>query len=83
MPQYGVSETDGTVILRNYEGVITSYHEPDDTSTDVDDSIYREKYQYTGVASLFGSGKISMEPADLDRSKRVREWKEHHKNEQH
>jgi len=24
-----------------------------------------------------------MEPADLDRSKRVREWKEHHKNEQH
>jgi len=35
------------------------------------------------VASLFGSGKISMEPADLDRSKRVREWKEHHKNEQH
>ena len=83
MPQYGVSETDGTVILRNYEGVITSYHEPDDTSTDVDDSIYREKYQYTGVASLFGSGKISMEPADLDRSKRVREWKEHHKDEQH
>ena len=79
MPQYSVSETDGTVILRNYEGVITSYHEPLNTASDVDDSEYRKKYELTGVASLFGGGKVSMEPADLDRSSRVRKWKEGHK----
>ncbi|HOO76221.1 MAG TPA: lysine 2,3-aminomutase, partial [Tepiditoga sp.] len=78
MPQYKISEADGTVVLRNYEGVITTYHEPVDTSTDVDDIEYRKKYHLTGVAALYDSKEISMEPSKLDRNERVREWKEKH-----
>ncbi|BBE30425.1 L-lysine 2,3-aminomutase [Tepiditoga spiralis] len=71
MPQYLISQTDKTVILRNYEGVITTYHEPEDTTTDVDDSEYRKKYQIHGVAGLFHNHEhISLEPANLERHKR-------------
>jgi lysine 2,3-aminomutase len=80
MPQYMVSESDGSVILRNYEGVITTYHEPEDTKTDVNDSEYRKKYELKGVAALFEAkdGKISLEPENLDRGNRVKEWKKKH-----
>lgn len=79
MPQYLVSETDGAVILRNYEGVITTYHEPEDVKTDVDDEKYRKKYQIKGIAGLFDNGEISMEPKNLEREKRIKDWKENHK----
>jgi len=81
MPQYLVSETDGAVILRNYEGVITTYHEPEDTETDVDDEEYRKKYHLKGVAGLFEGGQVSMEPESLERGKRIKEWKAKHKED--
>ena len=72
MPNYLISQTDKTVILRNYEGVITTYHEPADTTTDVNDTEYRNKYKLGGVAGLFTSDQehISLEPANLARKKR-------------
>ncbi|WP_126993089.1 lysine 2,3-aminomutase [Thermosipho globiformans] len=76
MPEYLISYSDKTAILRNYEGVIVAYHEPEDTETDVDDSEYREKYKLSGIASLYDSKKISMEPAHLERHERIRKWKE-------
>jgi len=76
MPNYVISMSDHTVILRNYEGVIVAYHEPEDTSSDVDDSEYRAKYKFSGVASLFTDKKISIEPAHLERHDRIKEWKE-------
>jgi len=76
MPNYVISMSDHTVILRNYEGVIVAYHEPEDTSSDVDDSEYRAKYKFSGVASLFTDKKISIEPANLERHDRIKEWKE-------
>jgi lysine 2,3-aminomutase len=76
MPNYVISMSDHTVILRNYEGVIVAYHEPEDTTSDVDDSEYRAKYKFSGVASLFTDKKISIEPAHLERHERIKEWKE-------
>jgi lysine 2,3-aminomutase len=81
MPQYLVSESDGAVILRNYEGVITTYHEPEDVKTDVDDEKYRKKYHLKGVAGLFEGGQVSMEPESLERGERIKEWKAKHKED--
>jgi len=76
MPQYNISESDRVYVLRNYEGVITTYHEPEDTSTDVEDLQYREKHRLTGVAGLLHGERISIEPSRLDRKERVRRFKE-------
>jgi lysine 2,3-aminomutase len=73
MPNYLISQNKDTVILRNYEGVISTYHEPKDTTTDVDDSLYREKYEWFGVARLFDDKeKLSLEPDLLERHERVK-----------
>ncbi|KAF2955474.1 lysine 2,3-aminomutase [Marinitoga sp. 38H-ov] len=73
MPNYLISQNEKTVILRNYEGVITTYHEPEDTTTDVDDTEYREKYKWYGVAGLFESkDRISLEPNHLERHERAK-----------
>lgn len=76
MPQYNISESDRVVVLRNYEGVITTYHEPDDTSSDVDDRVYREKYEFTGVSGLLYGNSMSFEPTTLQRRDRIKKWKE-------
>jgi len=76
MPQYNISESDRVVVLRNYEGVITTYHEPEDTSSDVDDRLYREKYEFTGVSDLLYGNSMSFEPTTLQRRDRIRKWKE-------
>jgi len=73
MPNYLIARNEHTVILRNYEGVITTYHEPEDTTSDVDDSEYREKYKWYGVAGLFDNKeKISIEPSHLERQERAK-----------
>ncbi|MBT1248522.1 MULTISPECIES: lysine 2,3-aminomutase [unclassified Thermosipho (in: thermotogales)] len=76
MPQYLISYSNNTAILRNYEGVIVAYHEPEETKSDVDDSEYRRKYEFTGIASLYESKKISIEPTHLERHERIKNWKE-------
>ncbi|HHY14323.1 MAG TPA: lysine 2,3-aminomutase, partial [Thermoanaerobacterales bacterium] len=75
MPQYLISQSDRKVILRNYEGVICVYTEPED-----DRSVYPEKRKYydetpdefknIGLAPLFDGKEVSIEPADLQRVKR-------------
>jgi len=76
MPQYNISESDRVVVLRNYEGVITTYHEPEDTCSDVDDSFYRDRYTFTGVADLLYGNGLSFEPTVLQRRERIKQWKE-------
>jgi lysine 2,3-aminomutase len=70
MPQYVVSQSPGKVVLRNFEGVITTYTEPthyEDKCTcpecAMDD--HRE-----GVASLLHGEKLSIEPDHLARKER-------------
>ncbi|OAA31036.1 lysine 2,3-aminomutase [Kosmotoga arenicorallina S304] len=76
MPQYMVSQSDRTVVLRNYEGVLTTYHEPEDVDSDVDDSEYRAKYKLSGVAKLLDGKQINLEPTELERRERIAKWKE-------
>lgn len=73
MPQYVISQTPNKVILRNYEGVITTYTEPKDykeMECDCSDCGKKYSYHYEGVAGLAQGERLSMEPANLIRHKR-------------
>lgn len=65
MPNYVISQAPGKVILRNYEGVITTYTEPNDY-----DNTVHEKKQKEGVASLLHGDKMAIEPKELERHNR-------------
>jgi lysine 2,3-aminomutase len=70
MPQYVVSQSPGKVVLRNFEGVITTYTEPthyDDNCT-CPDCMMKEKHE--GVASLLHGEKLAIEPDHLARKER-------------
>ncbi len=81
MPQYNISESDRVYVLRNYEGVITTYHEPEDTTTDVEDLEYRERHRFTGVARLLHGDDINIIPSKLDRKERVKSFKKKEEDE--
>jgi lysine 2,3-aminomutase len=73
MPNYVISQMPGRVILRNYEGMIISYTEPD--YVPVDDSKYQSlcapEYKSTeGVMALLRGKKVFIRPSDLTRMKR-------------
>ena len=73
MPQYIVSQTPHKVILRNYEGVITTYTEPQlpDIPCNCDYCTGKKSYKYQGVSALGEGPEIkSMEPANLARHER-------------
>ncbi|MBE6067642.1 MAG: lysine 2,3-aminomutase [Clostridium lundense] len=81
MPQYLISQSPNKVVLRNYEGVITTYTEPkhseDSTCHCPVCSTSEETTTDTGVSSLFHGKKINLEPKSLDRKKRITEYKKH------
>jgi lysine 2,3-aminomutase len=66
MPNYLISQAPGRVILRNYEGVISTYCEPGDYSASEED--YKNA---SGVSSLLVCKNPSIEPKDLERRKRT------------
>ena len=71
MPQYVISQTPSKVILRNYEGVITTYTEPEHyTDCQCDYCTGKKKKELMGVAGLERGQALSMEPANLERHKR-------------
>lgn len=71
MPNYLISQSNDKVILRNYEGVITTYTEPEGYRHQCSCPDCKDEGKVpTGVAGLMYSNKLSMEPADLDRKKR-------------
>ncbi|MGC8867733.1 MAG: lysine 2,3-aminomutase [Elusimicrobiales bacterium] len=73
MPQYLISISDTKVILRNYEGVITAYTQPDDYKKTECSCQYckEERYKPTdGIAKLLNGEMLTIEPKDLSRSKR-------------
>ncbi|MDR1954125.1 MAG: lysine 2,3-aminomutase [Clostridiales Family XIII bacterium] len=73
MPQYLISQTPERVVLRNYEGVITTYTEPKynewDEMNDEDLKVDKQ-YQYEGVAALLEGERLSLEPNGLARHSR-------------
>ncbi|MDR2182957.1 MAG: lysine 2,3-aminomutase [Clostridiales bacterium] len=72
MPNYVVSHGTHKVILRNYEGVIARYTEPETYEHRCQCPVCRkeETVQYEGLAALMNNQKLALEPADLARKKR-------------
>jgi len=70
MPNYLISQSPGKVILRNYEGVITTYTEPDNyvNQCHCPDCIKNEAVE--GVSALLKGQKLSIEPEHLIRKER-------------
>jgi len=82
-PNYVVSRSDRKVILRNYEGVLTVYTEPEDSVSRPEELYHWEEYtsrqrqlSREGLIKLFEGEAISLEPANLDRRKRAEKRKE-------
>ncbi len=72
MPSYMISQSANKVVLRNYEGVITTYTEPKPYEDHPNCEICSGKKadEVEGVASLLAGKRISLEPAQLKRLQR-------------
>ena len=69
MPNYVISQSPHRVVLRNFEGVITTYTEP----TDYKEECHCpdcEKKRKEGVASLLKGDQLALEPVKLARRER-------------
>lgn len=75
MPQYVISQSPDKIILRNYEGVITTYTEPEiheKLPCTCDHCTGEKAYHFEGVAGLIFGERLSLEPSDLPRHNRNR-----------
>ncbi len=69
-PQYLISMGANKVVLRNYEGVITVYDEPNILQEECHCEYCQEPNGSVGVLKLLNHQKISLEPENLDRRQR-------------
>ncbi|HHT03682.1 MAG TPA: lysine 2,3-aminomutase [Bacteroidales bacterium] len=75
MPQYIISQSPGKIVLRNFEGVITTYTEPTSYSNECEcdiDFLNEEEELNDGVASLLHGDRLSLEPLHLARHERIK-----------
>ena len=72
MPRYVISQTPHKVILRNFEGVITTYTEPDNYQETCQCEYCRGEREgrLVGVAGLERGQSLSLEPKGLARTER-------------
>ena len=71
MPQYVISQSPDKVILRNFEGVITTYTEPREYHEECHCPACEEKRRVEeGVASLLETDRMALEPSHLMRHER-------------
>ena len=72
MPTYLITQSHDKVVLRNYEGVITTYSEPEcyvpDCHCEVCEGQKEDKLE--GVASLLEGSQLALEPTKLSRKER-------------
>ena len=75
MPDYLISQTSKRVVLRNFEGVITSYTEPENykETCGCDVCSGKRKVELYGVAGLEQGYGIALEPKGLARNKRKKQ----------
>ncbi len=79
-PQYLISQSNDKVILRNYEGIICAYTEPEDKSSHCQQCGLCEEYiskKATGIEKLFTEEKINLIPQS---NLRLRKREEKHNN---
>ncbi len=67
MPDYTISQGHKRVVLRNFEGVITTYEEPEDY---IPNCHCEDCEKQIGVSALLSGEKVTIEPADLKRKLR-------------
>jgi len=67
MPDYTISQGHKRVVLRNFEGVITTYEEPEDY---IPSCRCEAKETQIGVSALLSGRKLTIEPEDLERNLR-------------
>jgi lysine 2,3-aminomutase len=72
MPNYVICMGENRVILRNYEGVITTYTQPAQAAAPgVSGTHFHAEYKAKGgVASLLAGDQLCLEPANLARNQR-------------
>jgi lysine 2,3-aminomutase len=71
MPTYLVSQSPHKVVLRNFEGVITTYSEPKNYVDECYCEDCKDVLKSNGVASLLRGERLSIEPEDLERKQRL------------
>ncbi|MTI66940.1 MAG: lysine 2,3-aminomutase [Firmicutes bacterium] len=71
-PNYVISQSPNKIVLRNYEGVITTYEEPNNTEHECSCEVCKSEREdkLNGVAGLLEGNKTAIEPKDLERKKR-------------
>ena len=75
MPNYVISRSETKLILRNYEGIVTTYTQPNETSSDcgkcdICRNMLKTVPPSDGIATLLKGEKTVLQPADLERNKR-------------
>lgn len=76
-PNYVLSQSPDKVILRNFEGVITSYPEPENYIPNQADAYFESVFPETadkkepiGLSAIFADKEVSFTPENVDRIKR-------------
>jgi len=82
-PNYLISQSADKVVLRNFEGVITSYPEPQNyipgKAEDYFKSVYPEYEKYKsniGISAVMNDSKFNLVPEDLNRLNRRQKYQE-------
>jgi len=72
MPNYLISQNPDHVVLRNFEGVITTYKEPEEYKNNCQCPVCRgeEEVELIGVAGLLAGQRMTLEPVGLARNRR-------------
>ena len=70
MPNYLLSSSPSRTVLRNYEGVITTYTEPAEYDDTCDCELCREGQKREGLTSLLSGQQLAIEPKNLGRRAR-------------
>ena len=72
MPDYLISQNPDHIVLRNFEGVITTYKQPDEYKNECNCPVCsgEEKVELIGVASLLAGQQMTLEPVGLLRNRR-------------
>ncbi len=71
MPTYLISQSPGKIVLRNFEGVITTYTEPSEYKNVCECPDCSENAKVEGVASLLKGQRLAIEPEVLMRKLRA------------
>jgi len=77
MPQYMISRSDHKIILRNYEGFVSAYTEPDiiQEKCELCEEMKKKGAESIGIEKLFTGEAATLKPVDSVREKRKERMK--------